>query len=247
MKRNKVLIIEDDPIYQKIITSALSHYQFEIAGCAATMEEALILLDNTDFDIALVDIYLGDHTTGLALGKLIRQKHHRPFIFISGVEEASLLEAAILSKSSCYLTKPFSIETLILNIKNTLNQFENAFDFLENSSLDSSSTFFFAKSGKNLKRIEWIDVVCLRSDRNYTKVITKDDELYMIRCSLQIALTHIIPTKLQANFVQINRGEILQVSYIKEFSNNSVFVDSKEFYVSEGYIKSLKLKLNIIL
>lgn len=247
MKETTVLIIEDDNIYQKILSSAILNAGFKIAGCANSMDEALVLLDQAEFDIALVDIYLGDHSSGLTLGKLIRQKHHKPFIFISGTAEQNMLEAALDANCSCYLTKPFSIESLVQNIKNTLNQTENISKNQDQKSTDSSNTFFFAKSGKLLKRIEWNDVVCLKSDRNYTKVITKNGELFMIRCSLQIAFSHVIPIILQSNFVQINRAEVIQINYIKEFINSTVIVDNMEFTVSENYIKNLKSMLNIIL
>lgn len=247
MKDTTVLIIEDDNIYQKILSSAILNAGFKIAGCANSLEEALILLNEREFDIALVDIYLGDHSSGLTLGKLIRQKHNKPFIFISGTAEQNMLEAALDANCSCYLTKPFSIDTLVQNIKNSLNQNENIVKGKNQKTIDSANTFFFAKSGKFLKRIEWIDVVCLKSDKNYTKVITKNGELFMIRCSLQIAFSHVIPANLQSNFVQINRSEVLQLNYIKEFINNTIIVDNMSFDVTENYVKNLKSMLNIIL
>ncbi len=245
-KNINVLIVEDDAIWQKIISTAITDAGFSIAGLAKNLDDALLLIDNIHFDIALVDIFIGDQSSGLTLGKVIRQKYNKPFIFVTGAVDSSIYDAAILANSSCYLTKPFSMESLILNIRNTVHQFNKQLELSKSIQSNNTDLFFFAKSGKQLKRIEWRDVICLRSDRNYTKVITQYDELFMIRCSLQNALSHIIPASIRTNFLQINRAEVLQVSHIKELVNNTVIINSKEFEVTDGYIKNFKEKINII-
>lgn len=247
VKAINVLIIEDELISQKIISKSLMNWGFNVSGYASTTDEAIMLLDEVSFDIALVDIYLGDKPSGLALGKLIRQKYDKPFIFLTSVVDPQLINAAILANSSCYLTKPFTSESLFVSIKTALNQFSEMFESRASEKIESTNLFFFAKNGKHLKRIEWEDVVCLRSDRNYTKVITKNDELYMIRCSLNNAISHVIPFNIRHKFVQINRAEVIQIKYIEELVDNTVIIASKEFGVTDGYIKHLKAKLNIIL
>ncbi len=246
-KNINVLIVEHDSKWQRILVNALSKDGFTISGCATNLEDAHLLVESIKFDIALVDTHIGDQADGLALGNIIRQKYHKPFIFITGALDPDLFDTAILTNSSCYLTKPFADETLLLNIRNAVNQFNITNEL--NTANDSNNTnhFFFAKNGNQYKRIEWHEVVCLQSDRNYTKVITNKDELYMIRCSLQNAMKEVIPVNIRPNFLQINRAEVFQIGYIKKIINNTVVIDSKEFEVTDGYIKNLKQKLNIIL
>jgi DNA-binding LytR/AlgR family response regulator len=245
-KNISVLIVEDDIIWQKIISSAIVDAGYQVASIAKNMNEALLLINNLDFDIALVDIFLGDQSSGLILGKVIRQKYNKPFIFITSSVDTTILDAALLANPSCYLTKPISKDALILNIKNSIYQFNQLLALSNSLEVNKNDLFFFAKNGKQLKRIEWRDVICLKSDRNYTKVITQIEENYMIRCSLQNAITHVIPNSLRTHFLQINRAEVLQVSHIKEIINNTVIINSKEFEVSENYIKNFKQKINII-
>jgi response regulator of citrate/malate metabolism len=242
----KILIIEDDSIWQKIISASVSEAGFYIAGIAKNMNDALLLIDNVDFDIALVDIFFGDQSSGLTLGKVIRQKYNKPFIFITGSIDSGIIETALLANPSCYLTKPIGKEALQLNIRNSIFQYNQLIELSNSVQPDKTDFFFFAKSGKQLKRIEWKDVICLQSDRNYTKVITQNEEHYMIRCSLQNAMTHVIPNTLRGQFLQINRAEILQISHIKELINNTVIINAREYEVTDNYIKNFKLKINII-
>jgi DNA-binding LytR/AlgR family response regulator len=235
-----VLVIEDNPSWQKIITKSLKLWDCTIIAYANNLDEAITVLDRVDFDIALIDIYLEDKPSGLVLGKLIRQKYNKPFIFLTSGVDPKLMNEAMLTDSSSYLTKPFSPESLFMSMKSAVNQFNGNQD-------DATPSFFFVKNGKHLKRIEWRNVVCLRSDRNYTQVITKHNELYMIRSSLNNALSILIPAEIRSRFAQINRAEALQIDYIKELTDSTVIINKQVFDISEGYIKKLKQRLNIIL
>ncbi len=241
-----VLIIEDDLAWQKIISQVLQEAGFNVAAIAKNLDDALLLIDNIQFDIALVDIFIGDYSSGLTLGKVIRNKYNKPFIFVTGTVDNEILEFALISNPSCYLPKSFTKESLVINIRNSIHQHNLLIELTKSVQPDSSDTFFFAKSGKQLKRIEWRDVICLQSDKNYTRIITYTDDMYMIRCSLQNALSHIIPINIRQNFIQINRGEAIQISHINKLIHNTVIINNKEYEISERYVKAFKLKLNII-
>ena len=241
-----VLIIEDDPSWQKIIKKSLEKWGCTVCVCGE-IAKAIIMLDEFEFDIAVVDIYLGHDPSGLVLGKLIRQKYNKPFIFLTNNVDPKLMSEAILAKSSSYLSKPFTAESLFISIKNALTGFDGFSEQRHANQVEDANPFFFVKNGMHLKRIEWRDVVCLRSDRNYTKVITKSDGMFMIRCSLQKTLFNKIPPVIRSHFAQVNRGEAVQVNFIDGLTDHTITTQSMYLKVSEGYLKDLKQKLNIIM
>jgi hypothetical protein len=90
-------------------------------------------------------------------------------------------------------------------------------------------------------------VVSLSSEKNYTGLLScSDGATYFIRSTLPKTLRFQVPASLQKNFVQVNRSEVVQVSFIDEFSKNEVRTAYKTFTVTEGYQKELREKLNII-
>lgn len=79
-----VLVVDDDDRVRETLAEMLEGAGFRVAA-AGSGWEALDLLENTDFDLAVVDVGLPDDLSGLAFVRCVRAK--RPEIrclFISG-------------------------------------------------------------------------------------------------------------------------------------------------------------------
>ena len=74
MRPTRVLYVEDDPALRGILTSALSKEPtIEITATAASAQEALSKTEAFKFDVALLDLSLGDESiNGLELGIQLR-------------------------------------------------------------------------------------------------------------------------------------------------------------------------------
>jgi DNA-binding LytR/AlgR family response regulator len=240
-----VLVIEDEETWSHQITYDLKQFGFTVAGCVDTVEDALPAITANNFDIALLDINLNGKNSGIALGKLISQTFKKPFIFITGsVNDETITEAAA-ALPSAFLTKPFNPASLFISIQGAIHHFsagQNAVSTQNDQELPS----FFVKLGNKYTRVDWRDVVCLRSDKNYTSIITSDNNSYLIRSTLQKTLQYILPVTLKNNFVQINRGDVINKWLIKEVVNDEAVTEHQAFNITEAYLKNLKAQLNII-
>jgi len=73
----RVLYVEDDPALRGILTAILgSRRDLEIVVTAGSPAEALVSAESTDFDVALLDLSLGeDNLSGIELGIALREQH----------------------------------------------------------------------------------------------------------------------------------------------------------------------------
>jgi DNA-binding LytR/AlgR family response regulator len=112
---------------------------------------------------------------------------------------------------------------------------------------NKASDCFFAKLGNKYKKINWCDVVYLRSEKNYTCIYHAPDKTeYFIRSTLPKTMSYIIPEFMRKNFFQVNRSEVVQISFISEFSGEEVKTVFGRFSISENRIKELKDILNLV-
>jgi len=242
-----VLVIEDDEIWAHKIAYDLDQFGFKLTYSADNFEDALTAVHQNHFDIALVDININGKNSGIDLGKLITHVCRKPFIFLTGSLDDIMMRDVALARPSAFLTKPVTPTSLFISMQSAIHHFHSGSTAIPVKNPPIDNTFFFVKHGNKYKKIEWKDVVCLRSERNYTSIITSEHETYLIRSSLHKTLRDIIPEKLKDNFLQINRAEILQVSYIDELMGDEAMIGQQGFNVSDFYVKHLKQQLNIIL
>src|SRR5262249_61724717 len=79
--RARVLIVEAEPVLASGIRRLLLLHGFEIAGCAGSVKTGLALLEQSDCDIALLDVNLrGESVVPVAEALRLRG---RPFVLMS--------------------------------------------------------------------------------------------------------------------------------------------------------------------
>jgi DNA-binding response OmpR family regulator len=70
----RILIIEDEALVAMELRFVLEDLGYEIAGMAADARTARQLVQETEVDLALVDIHLSDGPTGIELGRELGQQ-----------------------------------------------------------------------------------------------------------------------------------------------------------------------------
>lgn len=240
-----VLLIEDEEVWARTMQISLADFGFEIAAVASTVEEALPALNAMNYDIVLLDIHLNGANSGIELAKLLHTHYHKPFIFVTSSLNSHSLQDAITANPSAYLIKPINPASLFVTIHSAIHNFTQ--QQTATATVENNYDSFFIKQGNKYKKIDWKDVICLISEKNYTRVFTsRDNSEYLIRSSLQKAMQYIIPASMRSKFAQVNRAEIVQLSYVEELAGDVLTAGNKTFYITEAYHKDLKKSLNII-
>lgn len=121
--RASVLVIEDEPAIQELISVNLRHAGYEVS-CTRSAEEAEAVLNSALPDVIVLDWMLPGQAGDAFARKLRSQPRTRdlPIIFVTArVEERDKL-AGLESGADDYLTKPFSPRELTARIKAVLRR-----------------------------------------------------------------------------------------------------------------------------
>lgn len=103
----RILIVEDDAIIAMTAEDMLEEVGCTTAAIAATLAEALARVEDTEFDIALLDLNLKDEVS-LPVAALLRAKG-KPFIFATGYDG---IPADSGFGDVPFISKPYRIDQL---------------------------------------------------------------------------------------------------------------------------------------
>ncbi len=130
MKGKQVLVVEDDPVSQEIISHQLSEILAEvtIANCG---KEALTILENKMFDLIIMDSKLPD-ITGWEVSEILTYEKQlsTPIIGISADGFSDTVERAIEAGMCEHLSKPVVKEDLLCHIDRHIHYSGNNIDIL---------------------------------------------------------------------------------------------------------------------
>jgi len=116
-EERKILIIDDDPMTLKILTTFLNQeYELRIANSAA---QAMTLMAKFTPDLILLDIEMPD-ITGFEFLHTIKKNPRfmsTPVVIVSGHSEAEFVAHAENTGASCLVAKPIDRDDLTAKIK----------------------------------------------------------------------------------------------------------------------------------
>ena len=121
MTHARILFVEDDVNLGFVIRDTLENVPFSVTHCT-TGADAWAAFRAGGFDLCLLDVMLqpppATSTDGFALARQIRTVDaHVPILFLSALADKDNRLQGLRLGADDYLTKPFSIEELILKIK----------------------------------------------------------------------------------------------------------------------------------
>jgi two-component system OmpR family response regulator len=115
-ERPKVLVIDDEPGVRELISEALSISEITAVQAADGLE-ALSFLRRERFDLLILDINM-PKLDGLALLEKLRTEGMSvPVLMLSARADKADINQGLRTGADDYLTKPFSIEELVLRVK----------------------------------------------------------------------------------------------------------------------------------
>jgi two-component system OmpR family response regulator len=117
----KVLVIDDEPGVRELISEALSLSEITAVQAAVGLE-ALSFLRRERFDLLILDINM-PKLDGLALLEKLRTEGMSvPVLMLSARADKTDINQGLRIGADDYLTKPFSIEELVLRVKAILRR-----------------------------------------------------------------------------------------------------------------------------
>ena len=118
-----IFLVEDDKVIAKNLTLLLNSEGFTVTH-APTRGDAISILAQNKFDLALIDISLPDGN-GFTVCTEIKEMMNIPVIFLTASGDESSVVNEFNMGADDYITKPFRPRELIARIKNALRKSES--------------------------------------------------------------------------------------------------------------------------
>ncbi len=232
MKKNKVLIVEDEGIISIDMANSLESLGYEVVDALPTGEEALKVLDTVKPDLVLMDIQLAGELDGIQTAEKINSRYDIPIIYISGHTDELTLSRAKITGPYGYITKSFNYNELHTTIDMAIYKNRMQKKVVENEYLLNTT----------LENIE--DAVINIDNEGYIQYLnTAASELLNI-------------SKIQAYQLKIDRigikwvqadGKDLQHPFQKKRKNKKAKSEYSLINTASGLVTSVECSINILL
>lgn len=125
MTRKTIAIIDDDPVFARILAYRLKRYQF-FCECYNTATDILVRLEQCPTpDIVLLDYSLGpEEKNGLDLCLRIKTMGSVPVIMLTANDDTQTIVSCLDAGADQYVLKPYVLEELLARIRAVTRLYE---------------------------------------------------------------------------------------------------------------------------
>lgn len=215
------IIIEDEQPAQRILQKYIeSTPSLELAKTFSNVLAAKDFLRQKEIDLIFLDIHL-PKVSGL---EFLKSSANLPEVILTTAYSEYALESYDYTVVD-YLLKPISFE----RFNQAISKLHHV---LSNKTKKSKKTIIF-KSGHEFIQLNLADIICIKSDADYTEVKT-NEKVYLSKESLKDWLK-----KLDSSmFCQIHKSYIINIAHFKKISGNTVFMNTITLPIGRVYKKS---------
>lgn len=229
MKKYKSIVVDDDPISQKIVAQCINRSgMFEqslLLGDALRLKEKL---QKEKFDVIFLDIELPE-VSGL---DFIRAFQDLPqTVLMSNMKKYAVdaFEFEVLD----FLPKPIEYSRFL----KTVNKLEKVLNL--NSKEIENDSIFFKVNGK-LQKIKLSHILFFESMSDYVKIITKEKTYVVLQTMTKLQKT------LPKIFIRCHRSYIINLEKVDALDDRVLEVGGHAIPVSRSYYNEIKNELQIL-
>lgn len=213
----KILIVEDQLLIAEYIQDILKENGYTNIQITNTVKDALLLMHSFLPDIILMDINIEGQKEGIELS--LKKNQNASVIFVTGQSDLLTIESAISCSPETYLTKPIREVELITSIKILASK--------------KQSDHIFVKDGYQKVKINFSDILYIKSDKNYIDIFTKTSKI-TLRASL-LEFTKQLPS----SFKQIHRSVVVNSAYVEKIYSEEVIIAGQKLPLSRSFKDNL--------
>lgn len=223
MSNIKILIIEDEVLIAEHIKRYLVGFGFKQISLAHSKKTAISIIDFIHPDLILLDLHLQQPKDGIDIAKIIDEKGGIPYIFITANADMLILQEAVHTKASGYITKPLKKTDLFAAIQIALK-----------SRAKPETAFLLIKENNINLKLDFDDILYIESNNNYINIYTKTKKL-MTRQSLEWAELE-LP---ESRFMRIHRSYIVNLRAVQRTNSKSIFIGEIEIPISRANVPKM--------
>lgn len=236
----RILVVEDEMIIGAKISMQLTNLGYEVSGLLSRGEDVPFHVAENKPDIILLDINLKGNLDGIETAKLLSANGHTPIIFLTANSDEATFNRAKAVKPAAFISKPFKQLDLQRAIELTISRMEEkqSDKDMGETELEERPSFLndrmFVRNKDRMVKIMFDDVLFIEAVRNYSRIITRNNE-FLLSITLKI-----IEDKLpEPVFVRIHRTYLVNITKIDEVAENHVMIGQREIPMSGGLKENL--------
>ena len=107
MPKANILIVEDEAAIAQDLQDIIEMDGYRVIGIAYSYTQAIEKLAAVQPDLVFLDIALKGNGSGLDVAKVLNEKYHIPFIFLTSFSDKDTIREVVSLNPSGYLVKPF--------------------------------------------------------------------------------------------------------------------------------------------
>ena len=223
MSAIKILIIEDEVLISELIKNYLTSFGLNQIFLAHTKKQAIELIDHLSPDLILLDLHLQQPKDGLDIAKMIDERGGPPYIFITANADMLIIQEAIHTMATSYITKPVKKTDLFAAIQIALKLKSKP-----------ETSFLLIKENNNNLKLDFDDILYIEGNSNYINIFTQTQKV-VTRQSLEWAELE-LPENL---FMRIHRSYIVNLRAVQRTNSKSVFIREIEIPISRVNVSKM--------
>lgn len=220
----RILIVEDERIIAENLRQTVIEMGFGVAAVRHRYHELLPELETLDFDIALLDINLGDGDPmrGLEIARHINLNAVRPIIFLTAYADRKSITRITALQPTGFLVKPFETPNLFAALQLAQQQ-------LKEAEAKQEEHFFYAPVSGGKQKILWSEIGYINAGKNYCQLWDcRRRRKVLIRSSLRKIMEEWVPTVLHSHFIQVNRSSLVAGDCIESIQRERLYLTNGE-------------------
>ena len=230
MKKYKSIVVDDDPISQKIVEQCINRSgmfgQTLLLGDVLRLKEKLHI---EKFDVIFLDIELPE-VSGLDFIKAFQDLPQ--IVFMSNMKKYAV--DAFEFEALDFIPKPIEYKRFLKTVNKLEKVLNNRKNEIENNSI------FFKINGK-LQKIQLSRILFFESMSDYVKIITKEKTYVVLQTMTKLQKT------LPKIFVRCHRSYIVNLEKVDALDDRVLEVVGHAIPVSRSYYSEIKNKLKILI
>ncbi len=233
MKALNVLIVEDEILIAETIKIYLEERGHQVLNIAISYDEAMQAFHLRKPDLVLLDIRLYGKKSGIDFANFLKEKKNNiPFIYLTSQYDQRILDQALKTNPNGYLTKPIQKETLWTSIESAYNLYV---------SYKSDDKMITIQDGKNNHHIRVNDILYVKADHVYSKIVTFEKKELVLRKTLQQVLELLIFDFM----IYCHRSYIVNANYITSWNQEAIYLNKEILIpVSRSRKQEIMTKIN---
>ncbi|MCA0431477.1 MAG: LytTR family DNA-binding domain-containing protein [Bacteroidetes bacterium] len=224
MQKYRAIIIDDEEDSRSNTKNMLQNYctEIEVIAEAANGPEGKQKIMEHKPHVVFLDINM----PGMNGFQMLEGIYERDFcvIFLTAYSEHGI--TAVKAGATDYLLKPLMLSELQGAIRKVVQHYESKGNASHNAKTDGDKNLVLINHSKGFTLVDFKDIIWLEASDNYTNLFLNGQKKIVASKTLKEFET-ILP---DSEFFRIHRSALINVNYVKEYSNN----EGGEVILSDG-------------